>query len=152
MIHLGIVFFMFVFRFHCPSLYHIWKIWGHLFLYFFWPPLDLYSGTPITCTLGYLILFHWGYKILFQYFSLGASFSVVIPISTVLIQLGQKFSTSSFFSSFLFFFRAAGAPYGSSQAGGQIWAAAAGLCHSHSNAGSKASLQPTPQLTATPDL
>ena len=41
--------------------------------------------------------------------------------------------------------------YGGSQARGLIGAVAAGLRHSHSNARSKPSLQPTPQLTATPD-
>ena len=34
---------------------------------------------------------------------------------------------------------------------GQIEAIATGLCHSMSNVGSKPTLQPTPQLTATPD-
>ena len=54
--------------------------------------------------------------------------------------------------SFLFlFFRAAPAAYGSSRARGLIGAIAAGLRHSHSNARSKPSLLPTPQLTATPD-
>ena len=38
-----------------------------------------------------------------------------------------------------------------SQARGQIGATAAGLCHCHSNAGSEPSLQPLPQLMATPD-
>ena len=46
---------------------------------------------------------------------------------------------------------AAPAAYGGSQARGPIGAAAAGLHHSHSNAGSELCLQPTPQLTATPD-
>ena len=41
--------------------------------------------------------------------------------------------------------------YGGSQAGGLIRAVAAGLRQSHSNAGSKLRLQPTPQLMATPD-
>ena len=41
--------------------------------------------------------------------------------------------------------------YGVSQARGPIGAAAAGLRQSHSNAGSEPRLQPTPQLTATPD-
>ena len=36
--------------------------------------------------------------------------------------------------------------------GGQIGATAAGLHHSPSNAGSEPPLQPTPQLTVTPDL
>ena len=46
-------------------------------------------------------------------------------------------------------FRAALAAYGGSQARGLIRAVAAGLHHSHSNAGSKPNLPPTPQLTAT---
>ena len=46
---------------------------------------------------------------------------------------------------------AAPTAYGSSQAGGQIGAAAAGSCHSHSNVGPEPHLQPTPQLTAVPD-
>ena len=41
--------------------------------------------------------------------------------------------------------------YGGSQARGQIGAVAAGLHHSHSNAGSELCLQPTPHLTATMD-
>ena len=41
--------------------------------------------------------------------------------------------------------------YESSQARGRIGAAAAGLHHSHSNAGSELSLRSTPQLTATSD-
>ena len=60
---------------------------------------------------------------------------------------------------FLFFclFRATPAAYGSSQARGQIKAAAAGLAglaglhHSYSNARSQLSLRPTQQLRATPD-
>ena len=56
--------------------------------------------------------------------------------------------------SFLFFFsafsRAAPAAYGDSQAG-IIGAVAASLRQSHSNTGSEPCLQPTPQLTATPD-
>ena len=41
--------------------------------------------------------------------------------------------------------------YGGSQARGLIGAVAAGLRQSHSNVGSEPRLQPTPQLTATPD-
>ena len=41
--------------------------------------------------------------------------------------------------------------YGGSQARGPIGVAATGLRQSHSNAGSEPRLQPTPQLTATPD-
>ena len=46
---------------------------------------------------------------------------------------------------------AAPTAYGGSQARGPIGAVATGLCQSHSNAGSELRLQPTPQLTATPD-
>ena len=42
-------------------------------------------------------------------------------------------------------------PKGSSQAKGQIRAVAAGLYHSHSHAGSKPHLRPTPQLKAMPE-
>lgn len=41
--------------------------------------------------------------------------------------------------------------YGGSQARRRIGAVATSLCQSHSNTGSEPSLQPTPQLTATPD-
>ena len=40
---------------------------------------------------------------------------------------------------------------GGSQATGPVRAMAAGLCHSHTNAGSELRLWPTPQLTAMPD-
>ena len=46
---------------------------------------------------------------------------------------------------------AAPTAYGGSQARGLIGAAATCLYRSHSNAGSKPRLRPTPQLTATPD-
>ena len=48
-------------------------------------------------------------------------------------------------------FRATPTAYGSSQARGKIGAAAANLCHSHSNARSELCLQPTLQPTATLD-
>ena len=44
---------------------------------------------------------------------------------------------------FVVFLRAAPAAYGGSQARGLFGAVAAGLCHSHSNSGSKPCLQPT---------
>ena len=47
--------------------------------------------------------------------------------------------------------RAAPAAYGGSQARGRIGAVAAGLHQNHGNMGSEPLLQPTPQLTATPD-
>ena len=53
---------------------------------------------------------------------------------------------------FLFLlFRATPVAHGSSQARGQIVAAATGLCNSHSNTRSKPRLWPTPQLITTLD-
>ena len=55
---------------------------------------------------------------------------------------------------FFFFFvfsRAMPAAYGGSRARGLIRAVASTLHHSHSNAGSKLHLQPTPQFTVMPD-
>ena len=49
------------------------------------------------------------------------------------------------------FFRAAPLAYRASQARRQIGATVASLHHGHSNTRSKLRLQPTPQLTATPD-
>ena len=64
------------------------------------------------------------------------------------------YSTIFFFNFFIFvfcLFRAIPKAHGGSQARGQIGAVAAGLHHSHSNARSEPHLQPTPQLTATPE-
>jgi len=55
-----------------------------------------------------------------------------------------------FFLSFCLY-RAASVAYGGSQARGRIGAVATGLHQSHSHTGSELRLQPTPQLTATPD-
>ena len=69
------------------------------------------------------------------------------------------FLNKSHFTSFIYLFifvflsfRAAPAAYGSSQTRGQIGAVASGLCQNHSNVESEPHLQPTAQLTATPDL
>ena len=51
----------------------------------------------------------------------------------------------------MFLFRAAPTACGGSQARGSIAATAAGLCHSHGNAGSELCLQLITQLTAMPD-
>ena len=56
-----------------------------------------------------------------------------------------------FFFFFSFPFMAAPEAYGSSEARGQIGAAAACLRHSQSNAGSEPCLQPWPKLAATVD-
>ena len=52
---------------------------------------------------------------------------------------------------FFFLFTAASVAYGSSQARGHLGAAAADLCHSHSNTGSESHLRAMPQLVAMPD-
>ena len=57
----------------------------------------------------------------------------------------------TFFFGLFAFSTAVHAAYGGSQARDRIRAAAAGLRQSHSNAGSKQHLRPTPQLTATRD-
>ena len=70
---------------------------------------------------------------------------------------GSKFSVVTFsifhLGCFLVFFLGGAAPtaYGSSQAKGWIRAVAAGLHHSHRNAGSKPHLQPIPWLWETLD-
>ena len=64
---------------------------------------------------------------------------------------GHHFFFLSLFSFFFCLFRATAAAYGGSQASGPIGPRAAGLYHSHRNVGSKPSLQPTSQLTATLD-
>ena len=53
---------------------------------------------------------------------------------------------------FIFLFTVAPAAYGNYQTRGQTGAAAAGVHHSHSNAGSEQHLQPTPELAAMLDL
>ena len=63
---------------------------------------------------------------------------------------------ASFYFIFIYFYLfatswATPAAYGDSQARGLIGAVATGLRLSHSNAGSEPRLQPTPQLSATPD-
>ena len=63
--------------------------------------------------------------------------------------LGNTYLALSFF--FLFLFRATPVAYGGSQPRGQIGAAAAGLCHRHSSAGSEPHLRSLLQLVATPD-
>ena len=64
-----------------------------------------------------------------------------------LVQLKYK----EFFVCLFLLFRTALEAYGGSQARGRIGAVAAGLHHSHSNAGSEPCLRPILQLMATPD-
>ena len=70
------------------------------------------------------------------------------------LEYSQNFGLRTLLHSYNFFFLLFGATpeaYGSSQARGQIVAASPGLHHSHSHKGSKLSLGPTSQLTATTD-
>ena len=62
------------------------------------------------------------------------------------VQTLNEIAAASFFFFFFFFglFSAASMAYGGSLARGQIRAVAAGLCHKHSNMGSKSHLRPTP--------
>ena len=92
------------------------------------------------------------------YFPDFLSKSILIAIKTLLSALtyfrvphcfgDQAFLQCAFFL-FSFLFRAVTEAYVSSQAKGQIGAAATGLCHSHT--GSEECLQSTPQLMARPD-
>ena len=70
-------------------------------------------------------------------------------IGSVGLEMGKE--TPFFFLSFCHFLGPLSRHMGGSQARGPVGAVAASLCQSHSNAGSKPSLQPTPQLTAMPD-
>ena len=103
-------------------------------------------------------------------------FQSMVPILTLLLLLTHQFAKSGIvkvlnfcqfngtlnllcpvtneckhFFFFFFLFRAAPTAHGSSQAGSQIGAAAAGLHHSHSNAGFEPHLRPTLQLKARLD-
>ena len=69
-----------------------------------------------------------------------------------ILQTGDHVNIFFFFFCLFAFSWAALAAYGGSQARGRIGAIATSLRQSHSNTGSEPSLQPTPQLTATPDL
>ena len=76
------------------------------------------------------------------------------PCTVILRQVALFILIALFTLSKLFFglfLGAAPAAYGGSQARGPIGTVAASLRQSHSNAGSKLHLRPTPQLTATPD-
>ena len=77
--------------------------------------------------------------------------TISISGSVALFLLFPLFLSTQFFFFKFFLFLDHTMAYGSSQARSQIGAIAAGLCHSHSNMGSKLHLQPALQLTAAPD-
>ena len=89
---------------------------------------------------GFVLLF-----VCFEY--LCSSFPFFVLVSKKF----KVFPSSKPFVFFFCLFRAAPAAYGGPQSRGHIRPVAASLRHSHRNAGSKLSLQPTPQLPATPD-
>ena len=68
-----------------------------------------------------------------------------------LVLWGHKSTGFPFLFFFFYYFRATPLAYAGSQARCPIGAVAAGLCHSHSNTGSKLCLWHTPQLTAMLD-
>ena len=84
------------------------------------------------------ILINW--KWLFQQTEIISKRKKVHPENGMLLAITKKKDKV-----FIIFFRAASAAYGSSQARGQIWPAAASLHHSPSNARLKPHLQPTTQ-------
>ena len=120
-------------------------------------PLPAPSGCQLSCTCGHItpisaLLFRSSSpRLLLSVSSTGSHTCGHRP--TLIIQ-GCCFISKSliffFFGSFCLF-RAAPTAHRGSQARGPIRAVAAGLRHSHSHAGSEPHLQPTPQLTATPD-
>ena len=76
-----------------------------------------------------------------------------VYLTNVRSMLTSYTAMSSFFFFFVFlpFLGPLPVAYGSSQARSLIGAVATGLRQGYSNAGSEPRLQPTPQLTATPD-
>ena len=78
-------------------------------------------------------------------------FSDLTGTETPPVPRGREHTHHTHHKNFFLLFRATSTAYGSSQARGRIGAAATGLHHSHSHAGSELCLRPTPQLTATPD-
>ena len=69
------------------------------------------------------------------------------------LEVSLRVSSADRFFFFVFcLFRATPEAHGGFQVRGQVGAVAAGLHHSHSHARSEPCLQPTPQLTAMPDL
>ena len=85
--------------------------------------------------------------------------TLLIPCHRFCSQQVQLWAYQEFVVFYLFIFIfclfaiswAAPVAYGGSQARSQMGAVATGLRHSHSNAGSESSLQPTPQPTAMLD-
>jgi len=116
---------------------------------YFWV---LYS-VPLVCMSVLVLVPHCldyhGFVILPEEWESYAYYLFFFPLR-LLWQFWVHINFFFFFGLFAFP-RAAPAAYGGFQARGLIGAVAASLRQSHSNAGSEPRLQPTPQLTATPD-
>ena len=76
-----------------------------------------------------------------------------LDVVSVIVHILQLYIAGAWYEFFFFFglFRPTSMAYGGPQARGPIGAEASSLCHSHSNMESELHLQPTPQLTTTPD-
>ena len=94
----------------------------------------LCSGASLVC---------WARNQSMNYYSFNIRISVLLFFKHPFHQVLVFFAVVFVF--FFCLFRATLAAYGNSQARGQMATAVASLHHSHSN------VQPTPQLTATPD-
>ena len=126
---------------YVPS--HQWTIWIHII---FWLcPWHIEIPRPETelksqCD-NVISLTHWATRELPAYFNI-LHHVLFIPKFTSMWLANKGFY-------FFIFLRAAPVTYGSSQARGQIRAAAASLHHRHSNARPEQRLRPAPQLMAT---
>ena len=136
-----------------------WVLYCHVKIY-----LSICTFLPMNnfCYHYWKILVHWGMQIFQMLSCFICSILKIIFFSKItdLIQKVlrvkklssrrcQKFPTILIFFFFFFlFFRAAPETYGSSQARAWIGAIAAGLCHSHSNAGSRIQAEPATSTTA----
>ena len=100
-------------------------------------------GDPVTHTCRHSIFAHY-HAPSFEYMQFPVLHSRISLVRNVILFI---------FYLFIFFAISWAAPTacGGSQARGRIGAIATGLHQSHSNSGSKPRLQPTPQVTATPD-
>ena len=104
----------------------------------------------------FFVLFYFFQSSLYRFFFLIFKKSVIDFQCCTTVQQSDQVTHIYIHISFFFFFvfclfRATPTAHGGSQDRSPIGAVAAGLHHSHSNKGSELSLQPTPQLIATPD-
>ena len=121
---------------HLPQFEHLERVYADIpFLLM----TDLLSASP------------WALTIISSELQLAPSMTPVDQLESQ-VDKGVDHPTCVFFLVFLPFLWAAPAAHGGSQARGLIRAVATGLHQSHSNSGSELRLQPTSQLTATPDL